>query len=1072
MAEPRRERKVVTVLFADLVGFTARSEQLDPEDVDAVLRPYHERLRAELERWGGTVEKFIGDAVVAVFGAPIAREDDPERALRAALAIRDWATDEDGVEVRIAVNTGEALVSLDARPDSGEGFVAGDVVNTAARLQSAAPVNGILVGEQTQRATSQVIDYGPAEPVVAKGKSEPVAVWEALQARSRFGVDVRQHGGAPLVGRVRELDALVQALERVKAERTPQLLTLVGVPGIGKSRLVWELFAAVSGGETLVYWRQGRSLPYGEGVSFWALAEMVKAQAGVLESDSPEAAGPKLDRAVADAVGEADCEWVASHLRPLIGIGTSPDVATGGREEAFAAWRRLFESLAERRPLVLVFEDLHFADDGLLDFIDELIEWTTDVPLLVVCTARPELLERRPTWGGGKLNSTTLALSPLADDDATRLVGALLGQPVLPSEVQSALLERAAGNPLYAEQFARLFVERGSIDEIAVPETLHGLIAARLDALAPDEKELLQDASVMGKVFWTGALRRPEAALRGTLHSLERKEFVRRERRPSIEGESEYAFHHLLVRDVAYGQIPRGSRGERHRVTAEWIEQLGRPEDHAELVAHHYLAAIELTSAAGGDVSSLAAPARAAASAAGDRAFALNAWTAALAFYEQALELCSDVDAELPRLLLAQGRAAHAVGREDARMLLVGAVAALREAHDNAGAAEAEIVLYEAEWMRGQRDQAFAHLEHALELVADEEPSRVKATVLSQAARFSMLAGRHDAAVELGSEAFEMAKTLGLEEIEADALMSLGPARWRTGDPRGIDDLERGVEIARRSGSPLLARGLINLAVSHWGVDTHRALELHEEAGRAADRMGQAFHRRYVQGGRPAYLFFLGRWDEALAMAERFIAEDAESPHYLLPVNLRTRAAIRLARNDDMAGALEDLELAVDRARRNRDPQAIYPNLTFYADLLYRSGRVDEARAIVHEIFDHWAAGEPLVGAPLVDEIVMLRELAGPARTRQLVDTDAATPRREAALASADGDFLRAAGEYARHGGVYEEARARVLGAEQLIAQGRGREADIELERALETFRALGAIRDIREAEALLAAIA
>jgi class 3 adenylate cyclase/tetratricopeptide (TPR) repeat protein len=1072
MAAPRRERKVVTVLFADLVGFTARAESLDPEDVDAVLRPYHERLREELERWGGTVEKFIGDAVVAVFGAPVAREDDPERAVRAALGIRDWAAEQQGVEVRIAVNTGEALVSLDVRPESGEGFVAGDVVNTASRLQSAAPVNGILVGEQTHRATRQVIDYRNAESVMAKGKTEPVAVWEALQARSRFGVDVRQHGGAPLLGRARELSTLVDALERVKAERAPQLVTVVGVPGIGKSRLVWELFGTIERGDTLVYWRQGRSLPYGEGVSFWALAEIVKAQAGVLDSDDAESAAEKLDRAVAAAVGDADAEWVASHLRPLIGIGTSPDLVAGGREEAFAAWRRLFEALAERRPLVLVFEDLHFADDGLLDFVDELIEWTTDVPLLVLCTARPELLERRPAWGGGKLNSTTLALSPLADDDAARLVGALLGRPILPAEIQAALLERAAGNPLYAEQFARLYVERGSVDEFAVPETLHGLIAARLDALGPDEKELLQDAAVMGKVFWTGALGRPDAALRAPLHALERKEFIRRERRPSIAGESEYVFRHLLVRDVAYGQIPRAARGDKHRATAEWIERLGRPEDHAELVVHHYLAAIELARAAGGDVAPLIDPAREAASAAGDRAFALNAWTAALAFYEQALELSSDNAPERPRLLLAHGRAAHAVGRDDASALLDAASEALREARDNEGAAQAEIVLCEGEWVRGQRDRAFVHLERALELVADAAPSPVKAAVVSQAARFAMLAGRHDTAVELGGQALEMAETLGLDEIQADALISLGPARWRIGDPRGIDELERGVEIARRIGSHLLARGLINLAVSKMPFDAVRSLELHEEAGRAAERMGQAFHRRYVRGGRTSYLWFVGRWDEALAAAEAFIVEATESPHYLIPVNLRVRAKIRFARDDDLTGALADSERAVDHARRNRDPQAVYPNLTFYADLLYRSGRFDEARAIVDEIFDHWAQGEPLVGAPLVDHIATLSELAGAERTRQLLDIEIPSPRRDAALAAADGEFLRAAEGYARHGSVYEEARARVLGAEQLVAEGRRAEADAQLERALEIFRSLGANRDIREAEALLTAIA
>ncbi len=643
---------------------------------------------------------------------------------------------------------------------------------------------------------------------------------------------------------------------------------------------------------------------------------------------------------------------------------------------------------------------------------------------------------------------------------------------MLPADVQSALLERAAGNPLYAEQFARLYVERGSVDEIAVPETLHGLIAARLDALAPEEKELLQDASVMGKVFWTGALRRPAVELRATLHTLERKEFVRRERRPSIEGESEYAFRHLLVRDVAYGQVPRAARGDKHRTTAEWIDQLGRPEDHAELVAHHYLAAIELTRAAGGAVDPLTAPARAAVSAAGDRAFALNAWPAALAFYDQALELCSNDAPELPRLLLARGRAAHAVGRDDAPVLLDAAVQALRGAGDSAGAADAEIVLYESDWSRGERDRASVHLERALGLVTDSEPSRTKAAVLSQAARFSMLAGRHDAAIELGSEALAMAETLGLEEIQADALMSVGPARWRGGDVRGIKEIERGVEIARRIGSPLLARGLINLAVSQVGYDARRALELHEDAGRAAERMGQAFHRNYVRGSRGAYLWFVGRWDEALAIAESFIAEAAETPHYLLPSSLRVRAAIRLARDDDLAGALADIELAVDQARSNRDPQAVYPNLTFYAGLLYVSGRLDEAHAVVREIFEHREAGEPLVGAPLFDHIVAFRELVGPTRLRQLVEPEWESPRAEASLAAVEGEFLRAADGYARQASVYEEARARLLAAEQLVAKGRRTEADAQLERALETFRSLRAKRDIREAEALLAAIA
>jgi class 3 adenylate cyclase len=578
----RRERKVVTVLFADLVGSTARAEQLDPEDVDARLRSYHAHVRGELERFGGTVEKFIGDAVVALFGAPVAHEDDPERAVRAALAIRDWARDEDELQVRVAVNTGEALVTLDARPGGGEGMAAGDVLNTAARLQSAAPVNGVLVGEQTYRATERMIDYGEHEPVEAKGKAEPVPVWEALAARSRLGVDVSQESRAPLVGRDRERDLLVGGLRRVVAEREPQLVTLIGVPGIGKSRLVYELLEAVEADEDLMYWRQGRCLPYGEGVAYWAFGEMVKAQAGILETDSSEEARRKLAGTTRDLC-EEDALWVERALRPLVGLGG--DGTQGTRDEAFAAWRKLVEAMADRRPTVLVFEDLHWADDGLLDFGDHLVEWSTGVPLLCVCTTRPELLERRPDWGGGKLNSTTIALSALSDEDTHVLLAGLLGRSVLPAE----LLQFTGGNPLYAEEYARMLSDRG-LEEAALPETVQGIIAARLDALSAEEKAAIQNGAVFGKVFWSGSLAaldrgEPDAV---PLHSLVRKEFVRRERRSSVGGQDEYAFRHVLVRDVAYNQIPRAERAEKHRRAAEWIESLSeRGEDLADLLAHH-----------------------------------------------------------------------------------------------------------------------------------------------------------------------------------------------------------------------------------------------------------------------------------------------------------------------------------------------------------------------------------------------------------------------------------------------------------------------------------------------------
>ena len=400
------------------------------------------------------------------------------------------------------MNTGEALVTLDARPAEGEGMVAGDVVNTAARLQSGAPVDGILVGEGTYRATAHAIEYTEAEPLVAKGKSEPIAAWEAVAARSRFGSDLEQAPPAALVGRADEMGLLRDTLARARRERAPQLLTLVGVPGIGKSRLVTELFRIADDDPDLITWRQGRCLPYGEGISFWALGEMVKAQAGVLEGDSTEEAAAKLEAAVRTLLPEADeATWVIGHLRPLLGLGGDARAGAEGRGETFAAWRRFLEGVAEHRPTVLVFEDLHWADDGLLDFVDGLVDRASGVPLLVVCSARPELLARRPGWGGGKANAVTLSLSALSDEDTTRLIGELLAQAVLPAEMQQTLIRRAEGNPLFAEEYIRMLRDRGllrregdvwRLDQgaVDVPETVQGIIAARLDALTAEEKTL------------------------------------------------------------------------------------------------------------------------------------------------------------------------------------------------------------------------------------------------------------------------------------------------------------------------------------------------------------------------------------------------------------------------------------------------------------------------------------------------------------------------------------------------------------------------------------------------------
>ena len=362
-------------------------------------------------------------------------------------------------------------------------MASGDVVNTAARLQNAAPVNGILADETTYRATRNAIDYEEADPIEAKGKAEPSRSGQQSPPLA-FGVDVAHEARSELVGRERELGVVRDAFERARHERTPQLLTLVGVPGIGKSRLVYELNRIVEADPELITWRQGRCLAYGDGITLWALGEIVKAQAGVLEQDTQEEIAAKVHQTVEDTLaGTGDEARVETHLLALVGLAGEAQLGGDRRNEAFAAWRRFLEGLAEQRPLVVVVEDIHWADESLLDFLDELVDWVTDVPLLVVATARPELLERRANWGGGKLNATTLALSPLSDEQTAELIGRLLARPLLAAEAQQTLLERAGGNPLYAEQFVELYTEQGSTDELPLPETLQGIIAARLDGL-------------------------------------------------------------------------------------------------------------------------------------------------------------------------------------------------------------------------------------------------------------------------------------------------------------------------------------------------------------------------------------------------------------------------------------------------------------------------------------------------------------------------------------------------------------------------------------------------------------
>ncbi|MFN2616394.1 MAG: AAA family ATPase, partial [Thermoleophilaceae bacterium] len=1080
-APVREERKTVTVLFADLVGFTSRAEQLDPEDVRRLLQPYYARLRAELERHGGTVEKFIGDAVMALFGAPIAHEDDPERAVRAAIAIRDaLAEDESPLQVRIAVNTGEALVALGARPSEGEGMASGDVVNTAARMQSAAPVNGILVGESTYRATNQEIVYREAEPIQAKGKSEPVPVWQAVSARSRFGLDVELQTRTPLVGRERELGFLTDALERARREHEPQLVTLVGVPGIGKSRLVSELYQVVDRDPELILWRQGRSLPYGDGLSYWALAEIVKAQAGITENDPQDAAAQKLRETIEAAMlGSDEIDWVEQHLRALVGLGTETETSGDNRTEAHSAWRRFFEALAEQRALVLVFEDLHWADDGLLDFVDYLADWASAVPLLLVCMARPELLDRRPGWGGGKRNAATQTIGALSREDTARLLADLLEQTLLPAEIHAAVLERAEGNPLYAEEYVRMLRDRGLLhreegtstwqlsgaEDLPLPETVQGMIAARLDALSAEEKELVQDAAVVGKVFWPGALAamsgRDAQAIEEGLHALDRKEFIRRERTSVVAGERQYAFLHVLVRDVAYAQIPRAPRVDKHRLTAEWIASLAgdRSEDRAEMLAHHYLEALELAEAAGVDATSLAEPARQALAEAGERALALNAASAALRYSEKAIELSEPGDPLVPSLLHRAVRAKWLMDDYDVELAERARDAAI-EAGDLELASTAASTLAELLWVKLEHDGALAAAGQAVALLADQADSPVKARVRAAHGRMLVLGGETDRGIELAELALRTAEELGLDDVASHALNTLGMAKTFAGDESGIVEMERSVELALRTNSPdLIHRAYNNLANLMWRLGRLDEASEDLRLGRAsAERFGNLNGLRWLDGVEAVAVDLRGDWIEARARADAYLARSESDPYYLDTSVLFLRAKIQIAQ-DDMEGALRDSTRGLELARAAKDPQVLHQALTVHAWVVLELGRREEADALL----DALLVGRPSLGDVYIRELGFVMWHAG--RGAEFVEAaKQAVPSAwlEAGVATAEGRFEDAARIYAEIGALGDEATVRLAGAEAAAAEGRRDEAERQSQLALPFFRRMGATAYVR----------
>jgi class 3 adenylate cyclase/tetratricopeptide (TPR) repeat protein len=1059
------ERKVITVLFADLVGSTETGSERDPEEFGAAIRPQLARIREALERHGGTIEKYIGDAVVAVFGAPVTREDDPERAVRAGLAIVDVL----GGGARVAINTGEAVVAVGARAERGDEIVLGDVVNTAYRIEEATPAGSVLVGEATYRATRDAIEYGQRREIEAKGKAQPVPVWEALKARSSVPAASERAPQAPLVGRREELSLVLNTLARSRRHRTVQLVTLVGVAGIGKSRLVWELQRTLEQAAEQVTWRRGRCLPYGEGVAYWALDEIVKSEAGIVESDDAAAAEEKLGASVRALVPEEEAGWVEEHLRRLLGLGGAAEGET--RDEAFSAWRRYVEGLADRSPTVLVFEDLHWADEGLLDFIEHVADWSRDAPLLVLCTARPDLPERRDGWGGHS-NALTITLQPLTGEETGELLSLLLQHSEVPEGLRETLLARAEGNPLYAEEFIRMLVERGLLvredgnwelraGELPMPESVQGIIASRLDALAPEEKALVQAASVIGRTFVPDALAAVAVverdAVASTLQGLDRRGYFRRYRAP-LGGEREYVFHHALVRDVAYGQIPRARRGEKHLLAAEWLESLERPEDHAETAAHHYLAALDYARAVGADAAAFADRARVALRRAGDRALALNAYASSARFFAGALEL-SPAGEERRDLLFSYGKALARSSTPN-EGVLVEAYDAMFAAGDVERAAECRVILGELLWRRGRREEAFHSVGQAVDMLEERQPSYAQAYAFSTLAGQRIRADQAESALEAARAAMAIAEELGLDDLRADALNRIGVARTMMNDLGGLDDLARSIEIAEQANSPESIRGYFNLGSMAANLgDLARAGELHAQGQRLAERFGDAAWLEYFEAERVYQLYWSGDWEAAIALANRLV-ERAERGLSRRPEldGLLIRGWIALARGE-IGEAVADGDRALAFSRAAGDPQNLYPALAFRARVHAATGQEREAAACADELLSLLRDQPSFPSFWAIDLAIVLATLGREAEL-PAASTRAPTTRwLDAAGAYVSGEPGRAADLLAEVGAGPEEAYARLqTGSER------------DQERALAFFRRVGATAYCRAAEAALAA--
>jgi class 3 adenylate cyclase/tetratricopeptide (TPR) repeat protein len=912
-AQSATERRLVTVMFADLVGFTPFAEERDAEEVRDTLEHYGAIAREVVGRYGGTVEKFIGDAVMAVWGTPIAHEDDAERAVRAALELTDAVRGlGPAIQARAGVLTGEAAVNLGA---TDQNLLAGDLVNTAARLQSVAPPGSVLVGESTMRATSASVAYDEAGEQALKGKQAPVPAWRALRiVAQRRGAKRTEALETPFVGRDEEFRLLREQLHLTGRDPRVRLVSITGPAGIGKSRLAWELEKYIDGVVDTIYWHRGRCPAYGEGVSFWALGEMVRRRAGLAETDSEATTRERLHAAVEEYVSEAsERDWIEAALLALLGVGDNPDT---GRETLFAAWRRFFENVAAHGTTVLVFEDLHWADQGLLDFIDHLLDWSKQAPLLVVTLARPELFDRRPDWGAGRRTFTALALDPLSETAMSEMLQALV--PDLPAAALAAIVARADGIPLYAVETVRMLLADGRLEEhdghyqpsgelgtLEVPNSLRSLITSRLDGLDADDRRVVQDAAVLGQSFTLAALADltgdDVAGLESRLRRLVRREVLELEQDPRSPERGQFGFTQSLVREVAYSTLTRPQRRERHLAAARYLEA-GGGDELAGVLAGHYLAAFE-ASAAGAEADAVGAQARVALRGAAERAAELGGHRQAADFLGQALKVTS-APAERALLLERQALELNLTGRhDDAIDSARAAVELYRQLSDSAGIARARTLLGHIYVWSNRETDGLAELQAALaELPADIEPA-LRADTLAKLARAQYRANEWQAAIVTADEALAIAERHRLLAILADAMTSKGTAlSIGTRIIEAMTLLRGGYELARRVGdSPTELRAAANLMLVATGEDGPReGLRLTIDALEAARRVGDF----------PQFVWLIGNAVYATAFAGESLAERLAAVDELLAGNISAgdRATLLRAQSFGAGLAGEDIE--------------------------------------------------------------------------------------------------------------------------------------------------------------------